>query len=348
MPQASRDSLDLIPMRVLWTHNFDPAILGKGSFVYSAADGIRARGVDLRVEYLGNLRSPAQIARARRDIRRLARDFDLVHAQFGSACALATAAAEGVPKLVTIRGNDWATHNSSFGFHYFHTRAAMAFTRTAIGSYDCVCTVSHRLAAAVSRVVPTARIVVLPSPIDLRRFVPRDKLEAKAALGCAECTEKWVLFNSVDLHSPVKRFRLAKAAFDLAQAARGGLRLRLATNLPHAAIAQFVAACDVILCTSESEGWPNSVKEALACNVPFVATDVSDLSVIAAQEPSCRICPADARVIAANVCEVLAGPEPVGLRKHVEQMSIDVITDRLIATYEAVLADRRDSVSATN
>jgi glycosyltransferase involved in cell wall biosynthesis len=118
--------------------------------------------------------------------------------------------------------------------------------------------------------------------------------------------------------------------------------------LPHAAIAQFVAACDVILCTSESEGWPNSVKEALACDVPFVATDVSDLSVIAAQESSCRICPADARLLASNICDVLARPEPVGLRKHVEGMSVDVITDRLIATYQSVLAHYRDSIAATH
>src|SRR5207248_11006870 len=122
----------------------------------------------------------------------------------------------------------------------------------------------------------------------------------------------------------------------------GGRRLRHATELPHSAIEQFVAACDLILCTAEAEGWPNSVKEALAGDVPFVATDVSDLSVIAAQEPSCRVCPADARVIAANVCEVLAGPEPVGLRKHVGGMSVDAIADRLVATYLSVLADYRD------
>src|SRR2546421_12446436 len=55
------------------------------------------------------------------------------------------------------------------------SRAAVAFTRAAIGSYDCVCTVSQRLAADVSRAVPTARTAVLPSPIDLTAFVPRDK-----------------------------------------------------------------------------------------------------------------------------------------------------------------------------
>lgn len=328
-------------MRVLWTHNFDPNRANKGSFLHRAAEGLRARGIELHLQYLGNLRSPLNILLARSEIRRLSRRFDLVHAQFGSACALVTAAAEGVPKLVTLRGNDWATYDASVGFLYFHTRAAVAFTRAAIRSYDCVCTVSHRLAADVARAVPGVRVEVLPSPVDLAEFAPRDKLEAKAALGSPACTEKWVLFNSLHLHSPIKRFGLAKAAFELAQAARGGLQLRLATNLPHAAMAQFVAACDVILCTSESEGWPNSVKEALACDVPFVATDVSDLRAIAAQEPSCRVCPADPDLIAANICEVLAGPAPTGLRRHVEEMSVDTITDRLVATYQSVLGDYR-------
>ena len=48
-------------MRVLWTQNFDPAILDKGCFMYSAYEGLRDAGVDVQLEYLGNLRSPFQI-----------------------------------------------------------------------------------------------------------------------------------------------------------------------------------------------------------------------------------------------------------------------------------------------
>src|SRR5579871_3440709 len=103
-------------MRVLWTHNFDPSESNKGSFLRAAADGLRARGIQLHLHYLGNLRSPWQLLRARSEIKRLSRSFDLVHAQFGSACAFVTAAVEGIPKLVTLRGNDWATHDASLGF----------------------------------------------------------------------------------------------------------------------------------------------------------------------------------------------------------------------------------------
>ena len=152
-----------------------------------------------------------------------------------------------------------------------------------------------------------------------------------------------MLFNALSLQNPIKRFSLANQAFEIAQARRGNLRLRLATDLSHDVLPLFAAACDVIVCTSEYEGWPNSIKEALACNIPFVATDVSDLRDIARNEPSCRICPPDAQVIADNICDVLAGPEPQGLRQCVSGMSLDAISDQLISTYASVLSRYRRS-----
>jgi teichuronic acid biosynthesis glycosyltransferase TuaC len=111
--------------------------------------------------------------------------------------------------------------------------------------------------------------------------------------------------------------------------------------LPREQMALFVAACDLILCTSETEGWPNSIKEALACNVPFVSTDVSDLRDIAAADSTCRVCTADAAVIASNICDVLSGKDPQDLRHHVASMSVDSIAEQMLATYQTVLSRYR-------
>jgi glycosyltransferase involved in cell wall biosynthesis len=332
-------------MRVLWTHNFEPRVANSGVFMHKAAEGMRARGVDLQLHYLGNLRSIPQLLRARGQVRRMAAEFDLVHAQFGSACALATAAATAVPKIVTIRGSDWNTHDATRGFFYFHTRLASAFTKRALPSYDGVVTVSQRVAAEVMQAAPRAHVAVSPSPVDLSRFVPRDKQEARALLGHPECTEKWVLFNSLRLNNPIKRFALAQQAFAVAQERCGNLRLRIASGLAHDAMPLFVAACDLILCTSDNEGWPNSVKEALACNVPFVATDVSDLRAIAQAEPSCRVCPADPAVIADNMCDVLQSQQACDLRKYVAGMSVAAVSDQLSEFYESVLARHRGTAN---
>lgn len=330
-------------MRVLWTHNFDPGIQNSGVFVHGAAAGLRARGVQLELEYLGNLRSIPQLLRARKRIRRLATGFDLVHAQFGSACSLATAAVRGVPKIVTIRGSDWNVHRATRGFFYFHTRAAASFTKASLRSYDQIISVSQRARDELRRFAPDSPIAVIPSPVDLARFVPRDKQEARASLGHANNAEKWILFNSLRLGNPIKRFELAQQAFEIAQARCGNLRLRLASKLPHEQMPAFVAACDLILCTSDNEGWPNSIKEALACNVPFVATDVSDLHRIAAVERSCRVCPPDPKIIADHICEVLSLPSPGDLRRHVSSMSVEAVSEQLIAVYRDVLARYRGS-----
>ena len=328
-------------MRVLWTHNFDPAKPNSQVFMNIAARGLRARGVDLHCEYLGNLRSIVNLARARKHLRSLAADFDVVHAQYGSACALATAAITGKPKVLSIRGNDWNLHDS-IGFHYLHTRLARLMTRWSMAGYEVVVTVSRRVAADIDASVGGMTLVPMPSPIDLSQFVPRNKKEARAALGFPDCEERWVLFNALNLNDPIKRFSLAKRAFELANAKCGNMRFRIATDLSHAELPLFTAACDVILCTSETEGWPNSVKEALACNVPFVSTDVSDLRDIAREERTCRICPAEPEVLAESICDVVSSREKPDLRKHVMTMSVEASSDQLIGIYESLVSpDRR-------
>jgi glycosyltransferase involved in cell wall biosynthesis len=328
-------------MRVLWTHNFDPDLPNGLVLVDTAAKALRARGIDLTLEYLGNLRSPRTLWKARQRVRRLAPSFDLVHAQYGSACGFATAGAEGVPKVLSIRGNDWSVHGDGFGFHYVHTRLARGMTRRSLRRYDCVVSVSRRMGVELLAVAPGSHVVTLATPINLEQFVPRDKAEARSMLGFPGNTEKWVLFNAKRLDDPIKRFPLARRAFTLAQSRRGDLRLRVATDLPHAMLPVFAAACDVILCTSETEGWPNSVKEALACNVPFVSTDVSDLRDIAEQEPTCRICPPDAPALADGLCAVLEASAVPDLRRHVAAMSVDAVSERLLGIYDALLAPRR-------
>jgi glycosyltransferase involved in cell wall biosynthesis len=338
VPEAAGEPVS--GMRVLWTHNFNAALLNGLVLLDTAARALRERGVDLTLEYLGNLRSARTLWEARHRVRRLAPSFDIVHAQYGSACALATAGAEGVPKVVSIRGADWNPHRAGFGFHYVHTRLARGMTRRSLSRYDCIISVSRRMAGELVAVAPGSQVVTLPTPIDLERFVPRDKADARTQLGFPGNREKWVLFNAKSLEDPIKRFPLAREVFARAQRRRGDLRLRIATELPYAMLPLFAAACDVILCTSDAEGWPNSVKEALACNVPFVSTDVSDLAEIAREEPSCRVCPAEPAALAEALCEVVERPAGADLRRHVLSMSVDASSGRLIGLYQALCSDR--------
>lgn len=328
-------------MRVLWTHNFNPAKLNDGVFMFTAAEGLRALGVDVQLEYLGNLRSALNILKAKKHVNKISKAFDLVHAQYGSACAIATMTAKGCPKVLSVRGSDWNVYTSPFRYHYWHTRLAKLMTRLAVKSYDLVITVSNRMVLDLQKSSPNVRPVALPSPIDLDRFVPVDKEQARQLLGFPNNKEKWILFTSLYCNSPIKRYSLARQAVDLVNHKLGNVKMRVASGLPHSELPLFVAACDLILCTSVFEGWPNSIKEALACNLPFVSTDVSDLSDIADKEPNCRICPSDATVLAENICDVLLAPRTDNLRSHVIEMDVRTTSNRLLALYTDLVSQRR-------
>ena len=133
-------------MRVLWPHNFNPALPNSQLFMDVASKGLRAHGFDPYRDYLGNLRSITNLMSARSRLRRLAVDFDLVHAQYGSACALATSAIGGIPRVLSVRGSDWNVRSTSIGFHYFHSRLAKWMTRRSLRHFDCVIAVSRRMA----------------------------------------------------------------------------------------------------------------------------------------------------------------------------------------------------------
>lgn len=304
--------------------------------MYISAAGLRARNIKLELCYLGNLRSVKNLLRARAMVSRIAGDFDLIHAQSGSACAVATAGARNVPKVVTLRGSEWHWYREKWNWDMIHGFFANAMTRKVLEKYDSIITVSHRMTNEVKSNFVDMSVSTIPSPIDLKSFRPVDKHTARAKLGFPDDKDKWILFNTLSLRTSCKRVQLAQEAVNRVKQRMGGIKLKVATGIPHADMPIFVNACDLILSTSVHEGWPNAVKEALACNIPFVATDTSDLSMIAKQEPSCRICPPDPDILAENICDVLSKPHEVDLRSHVFEMDVSVVSHRILDIYNSL------------
>jgi glycosyltransferase involved in cell wall biosynthesis len=80
------------------------------------------------------------------------------------------------------------------------------------------------------------------------------------------------------------------------------------------------------------------VKEALACNIPFVSTDVSDLARIAAVEAGCVVAPADPDALADGILKAIETKPSGTLRRHVERMALPTIAEELHTIYDAVLS----------
>ncbi len=147
---------------------------------------------------------------------------------------------------------------------------------------------SHGREAARLRSCGHRTVAVWPVPVRTDIFQPRDRAEARKALGLSP--DEPLVFSAGRLH-PVKQPAVlsdACAALGatlvlagegqerpaLEQRRSGGRRLRLLGHIGPEEIALWYAACDVVALASTQEGQPVAVLEALACARGVVATSV--------------------------------------------------------------------------
>jgi glycosyltransferase involved in cell wall biosynthesis len=322
-------------MKVIWLHNFSPHVQNAGVWMFSQVEAVRSLGVEVDICYTGNLRGAARAWRARNLCREAVRLADIVHVQYGSALAYITRNLE-CPKLLSLRGSDWYGTSSGPPRHRLHGLMQRRFTRAAIPHFKHIVVMSKRMAAEVTEFAPSNDISIIPTGVDLSKFTPMDRIEARRALGEDDLFSPWVVFPSLNPTNHIKRPWLAKAAVDCVRQRIPEVRLKVVAEMSQEKVRLYLNAANVVLLTSTHEGWPNIIKEGLACNVPFVATDVSDLGYIAEKEPSCFVVPQDPDALAERILEVLTWNERPALRHHVESMAVEPSARRLIHCYERI------------
>lgn len=242
-------------MRALIVSNMlpTPANPALGAFVRTQVAALRALP-DTEVELFEfEPGSPAAYVRAARELRRRhgRERFDVVHAHFGLT-AWTALAARGRVRVMTMHGND------------LHHPRSRRITTSALRRYDLSATVSSELARLLPGAGTTRRMAVLPCGIDLERFRPIPRAQARERLGLAP-DGRYVLFCH-DPSRPDKRHDLAlDAAGDDAQV------LTLGRVPPHE-VPLWHNAADAVLVPSDYEGFGLAVLEALACDVPVLAT----------------------------------------------------------------------------
>jgi glycosyltransferase involved in cell wall biosynthesis len=140
-----------------------------------------------------------------------------------------------------------------------------ALTRVLLGRMNLVATVSSELARLLPRRTLDSRFAVLPCGVDLERFRPLPRAQARARLGL-DPGEPVLLF-------PADRGRAVKR-YDRAREAAGDVRLLTAGAVAPTEMPWWINAANAVVVPSDTEGFGLSVLEALACDVPVLATPV--------------------------------------------------------------------------
>ena len=232
-----------------------PEAPARGSFVRDQVDALRRLpGVDVEVFAF----PPKGYARAARDLRRRYRRarFDVVHAHFGLT-AWPALAVRHATRVVTLHGTDLR-----------HPRSRR-ITSAALPRYDLVAAVSPELAHEVPGAGGRRRVAVLPCGVALDRFAPVPRPEARERLGL-DPRGRYVLFPA-DPGRPAKRPDRAR---ELAAAA--GAQLLALGRVAPSEVPYWVNAANAVVVPSDHEGFGLAALEALACDVPVLATPVGN------------------------------------------------------------------------
>jgi teichuronic acid biosynthesis glycosyltransferase TuaC len=285
-----------------------------GRFVKDQVDALQRRG-DVEIELFDfppGLRAyPEAAVRLRRRYGRRGK-FDVVHAHFGLTAWPAILANLG-PVVVTLHGND-----------LFHPRSNR-ITRAALPLTALPAAVSREFSQNIPGAGTTRRVAVLPVGIDLERFRPIPRGEARRRLGL-DPEGPYLLFPH-DPTRPLKRH-------DRAVEAAGDTPLLTMGRVAPDEVPYWINACNAVLVPSQAEGFGLSVIEAIACGVPAFGTPVGVHPVALHGIEGAYCAPYDRDAWRAALRPHLEAADPrVDGRGRAELFSADAMAARVVAAW---------------
>jgi teichuronic acid biosynthesis glycosyltransferase TuaC len=286
-----------------------------GSFVRDQVEALRRiDGVQVEV-FAFSPGGPRRYLGAAAELRRRPERVDVVHVHFGLS-AWPGLAAPARRRIVTLHGTD-ITH-----------RRSRVISLAALRLYDAAATVSEPLATEVPRWAVRGRVRVLPCGVDVHRFRPIPRAEARAALGL-DPARPVLLFPS-DPARPEKRY-------DRAAAVARDTRLLTLDNVDPATVPYYVNAANAVLIPSEREGFGLAVLEALACDVPVLATPVGVAPQVLRDLPGAHCGPFERQRWRDALEPHLADPDPrITGRPRAEPLSADAMAAGVLDAWRSL------------
>ena len=322
------------PIRVLMVTGVYPTEQRphKGTFIKAQVDSLIAEGLEVEVIHpkLGPV--PLRYAAATMQVflKTLTGHFDIVHGHYGLWC-LASRMQWTTPVVSSFLGDDLLGTVNSDGSYSNKAAFVVHVSRWLSRRVDAVIVKSEGMK---KKALSKGNIFVIPNGVDFEVFHPMSRAQARVQLGW-DPNAYYILFCN-DPAIPVKKFPLAKAAVERLQARGIPAELVVANGIPHFKVVQYMNASNALILPSIAEGSPNVVKEAMACNIPVVASNVGDVLQIIGHTRGCSVCAFDPEDFADGLEEALRLTEQTTGRADISHLEISAVAKQVIEVYELI------------
>lgn len=267
-------------MKVLLVSNQHQNNLGLGNpIMYRMRDSLAKSPHLDSVEFLPFCNSLASLSK----IRFYSKEYDIVHVHFGGLYALLiwlVLLGVNVKKVITFHGTDIhakAIRTAKKWSQKFKIKINQKASFVCITLYDAC----GFVASSMMDYIPFYMSSILEKKafiqslgVDYTQFKIEDKSRAQKELGLS-ANYKYVLFSDVS-NTSIKRRDIAES---IVECLGNDYSLLIMSGVLPQIVPTYINACDFILITSDEEGSPNIVREALALNKPVFSVQVGDVAM---------------------------------------------------------------------
>jgi glycosyltransferase involved in cell wall biosynthesis len=294
-------------------------------------------------------------------------DFDLIDAHYyypDGAAAAAIARALNKPFVVTARGTD-VTLLPQFAEPRRRILETAAAASASIGVSNAL---KNRLAELGA---DPSRLHVLRNGVNLDRFAPVARAEARAKLGLdaslapdgrvilfvgrlVELKGHHIAIEAMAALPPATRLYIVGEGDLLADLKALARRLQVEDRVcfvgavPQAELKWWYSAADVLALCSSREGWPNVLLEAMACGTPVVATNVWGIPEVVNSRAAGMLMPERSSAALVDCLNALfaAYPDRQDVRAYAEDFSWRATSRGQLDLFASVLSNG-ESIATT-
>jgi|SRR5690554_1181297 len=236
-----------------------------GIFVKEQVNSLRTANLQNVFFINARLNSSKEYLKSIKKLKNIAKDYDIIHChhQFSS---ISVFLANRKSKIITSILGDIKKRS-------FVNKLAFLFSKI----------ISKKVIFKNEIPHANTKFILLPNGVNLNIFKEKEKNLCKQELGLDKSKIHVLFVSNGLLNNPIKRH---DKFLEIIQ----GLNNKISTkskyvplylnNVPREKVSTYFNAADLMILTSDHEGSPNAVKEAMACNLPIVSTSVGDVPVL--------------------------------------------------------------------
>ena len=307
---------------------------GSQSFISRQIDSLQPYCTQIDIhEVIGN--RFLKHLKSARQISKISSNYDVIHVHYGLFAVAALIGKGRTPLVLSLMGSDLFGTVNRKGRITFITALEARLTKYLAKKCNRVIVKTDEMAKAI----PAIHVDVIPNGVDLDLFCERPMNECRELLGWDE-EEFYVLFPG-NPSRPEKNWDLAYSSVEAAQQlTQRRITLVPLYNVFPSDVPLLINASNLVLMTSFSEGSPNVVKEALACNKHVISVNVGDVDITIGDLKGCALVGYDSYKIGSQIayilntisCTVRGRDRLKGLK-----LDLDSVAKKIIEVYTSVL-----------